>query len=129
MTFGLSLTLAVDTSGELALVVTPEFGFGTPGASAFARLVVSPDANSTVEDLYGDGISLSGSFGQVSGSITFPGSPLGDAAPILEFEYNLGTSGMSATVGRVMTPSQFIVWLKERYRFAEILVTLGCKGA
>ena len=107
---GISATAGVDTNYCGTFVITPEFGFGGPaGGSGFIRLVLGLDANNTVSDLHGSGISASVNAGPGSASVTFPGGILevGNNAPLYEIGVGGGSPGGSITYGSGMTPSEF----------------------
>jgi RHS repeat-associated protein len=111
LSIGISITQAVDHNGDSANVITPEIGFGTPGASAFSRVVISEDATSTVSDLYGAGTSLSLSLPKTSFSGTLPGTlqQAGNSAPIYEAGKAYGgKAGASLTIGYGMSAQEFV---------------------
>lgn len=70
----LSLSFAVDDNGKAQVTLTPEIGASNKklNAGAFARVIVGGE-NTTVDHLDGVGISVSGSKGTGSASITVPG--------------------------------------------------------
>ncbi len=99
---GGSVTIAGDSNGNWAIVVTPEVGAGW-GGGGFIRGVYGPSDSHTVSDLSGLGVSVSVSIGPVSGSVTFPVSIPDDAVAefddgIWEFGFGRG-GGVSLTGG------------------------------
>lgn len=108
ITFGLSATVAIDHKLDTTTVVTPEYGGGTPGGSAFLRGVFGLNPGHTVDDLHGGGISASANLGCVSVSATAPGSTPADAFPIIEVGGAYGGSGASVTYGEGMAPTEFV---------------------
>ena len=106
MSFGISVSVALDSKGSGVLLYTPEAGAGTSGFGWFARGL---GGAGTVDSLVGGGASITGGAFGVTGSATAPITTSfsncdGKAKNIIDkgdtvYEFGRGTPGFAATIG------------------------------
>ncbi len=110
-----SITIALDSKGNMAVIVTPEVALSTPGASGFARVVYGGGKH-TIDSLKQFGVSSSGTVGRFSISETIPGQnpnlglqdlcepSIGDHFDVPIWEVGVGFGqGLSQSIGYGIT--------------------------